>query len=177
MDIVDFDAPWRSPDWVQWTKRIAGSYERLLGKQLICLLDGSVRKAAHVQVSSIGQAEQHLTRALFEAPFALLAHNTASDPIFVYGNRTALGLWEVDLGTLLRMPSRASAEPQEQQQRGTMLQRGLERGFIEDYGGVRISATGRRFHIEGATIWNVFDETGERRIGQAAMFARWRDCV
>lgn len=178
MEIHDFDAPWQSPDWVRWTMRMIRSYEHLLGKSLIAI-DGK----------SIGASELELARALFEAPFAVLAHNAVSDPLFVYGNRTALDLWEVDLPTLLTMPSRQSAESDVQPERGAMLQRGLERGFIEDYGGVRISASGRRFRIEGATIWNVFDAAAcndefadERRVGQAgrvgqaATFSNWHDC-
>ena len=45
-------------------------------------------------------------------------------------------------------------------------------GFVDDYSGVRISATGRRFFIEKATVWNVRDERGEFA-GQAAMFRHW----
>ena len=47
-------------------------------------------------------------------------------------------------------------------------------GAIEDYAGVRVSANGRRFMIEGATVWNVVDEDG-RYYGQAATFPRWRE--
>jgi predicted DNA-binding protein (UPF0251 family) len=46
------------------------------------------------------------------------------------------------------------------------------RGFIDDYSGVRISQTGRRFRITRATVWNLISETG-RPCGQAAMFDRW----
>ncbi len=45
-------------------------------------------------------------------------------------------------------------------------------GFIDDYAGVRIARTGRRFRIRQATVWNLFDEHGQR-CGQAATFARW----
>lgn len=190
MEIHDFDAPWQSPDWVRWTMRMIRSYEHLLGESLIAIGDGTIDGRSIDDVSlHDGSSESELARALFEAPFAVLAHNTASDPLFVYGNRTALDLWEVDLPTLLTMPSRQSAESDVQPERGAMLQRGLERGFIEDYGGVRISASGRRFRIEGATIWNVFDAAAcndefadERRVGQAgrvgqaATFSNWHDC-
>jgi hypothetical protein len=42
-------------------------------------------------------------------------------------------------------------------------------GFIDDYAGTRISATGRRFRIERAVVWNLIDAAGVRH-GQAAMF-------
>jgi hypothetical protein len=38
---------------------------------------------------------------------------------------------------------------------------------------VRVSASGRRFRISGATVWNLVDEQGWRR-GQAAAFAEWQ---
>jgi predicted DNA-binding protein (UPF0251 family) len=47
-----------------------------------------------------------------------------------------------------------------------------QRGFIDDYSGVRISKSGRRFHIARATVWNLLTEDG-RPCGQAAMFDRW----
>ena len=45
-------------------------------------------------------------------------------------------------------------------------------GFIDDYAGIRISKTGRRFRIAQATVWNLLDERGIYS-GQAAMFLRW----
>lgn len=47
-------------------------------------------------------------------------------------------------------------------------------GFIDDYSGIRISASGKRFMIERATVWNVFDADGILH-GQAATFIDWRD--
>jgi predicted DNA-binding protein (UPF0251 family) len=47
-----------------------------------------------------------------------------------------------------------------------------QRGFIDDYSGVRISKSGRRFRIARATIWNLVTAEG-KPCGQAAMFDRW----
>ena len=33
-------------------------------------------------------------------------------------------------------------------------------GYIDDYSGVRISASGRRFVIRDAVVWNVVDAQG-----------------
>jgi hypothetical protein len=44
--------------------------------------------------------------------------------------------------------------------------------FIDDYSGVRVSSTGRRFLIERATVWNLVDARGAYR-GQAAAFSDW----
>lgn len=46
------------------------------------------------------------------------------------------------------------------------------KGYARSYSGVRISARGRRFRIENATVWNLVD-AGGRRHGQAATFPEW----
>lgn len=112
-------------------------------------------------------------RAMFQAPFVLLCHDTREDPVFNYGNLTALGLFELDWERLTRMPSRLSAEAPDRAERARLLAAVSERGFIDDYSGVRISATGRRFRIARATVWNLFDDEG-RLAGQAATFADWQ---
>jgi hypothetical protein len=45
-------------------------------------------------------------------------------------------------------------------------------GFINDYQGVRISKTGKRFQIRNAIVWNLTDSAGIYQ-GQAACFADW----
>jgi hypothetical protein len=47
------------------------------------------------------------------------------------------------------------------------------KGFIENYSGVRISATGQRFEIQNAIIWPLISENGTIR-GEAATFTDWR---
>jgi predicted DNA-binding protein (UPF0251 family) len=53
-----------------------------------------------------------------------------------------------------------------------LLEAVTERGFIDDYSGVRISKTGRRFRIAQATVWNLLNQEG-KPCGQAAMFDHW----
>lgn len=53
-----------------------------------------------------------------------------------------------------------------------MLERARAKGYLDDYRGVRISHSGRRFLIEQAVVWNVIDPAGHRQ-GQAATFSRW----
>ena len=48
--------------------------------------------------------------AAFEAPFALVSHDQADDPIFTYANQTALTLFEMDWAAFTHLPSRLSAE-------------------------------------------------------------------
>jgi predicted DNA-binding protein (UPF0251 family) len=89
-----------------------------------------------------------------------------------YGNRAALALWEMSWQELTRTPSRRTAEAPNRAERARLLVAVTERGFIDDYNGVRISRTGRRFHIARATVWNLLTEEGAR-CGQAAMFSEW----
>ena len=84
----------------------------------------------------------------------------------------ALALWEMDLATLTRTPSRLTAEPVHRDERARLLARTARDGFVDDYSGIRISSTGRRFRIEQAIVWNLVDAAGIRR-GQAATFDRW----
>ncbi|CAN7428132.1 MEKHLA domain-containing protein [Phenylobacterium sp. LjRoot219] len=110
--------------------------------------------------------------ALWAAPFVVLAHGTEPDPVFFYGNRAALALFEVTAEQLLAMPSRLSAEAPDRTERARLLDEVARHGFIADYAGIRVSRTGRRFRIEQATVWNLLDPAGARH-GQAAAFSEW----
>jgi hypothetical protein len=110
---------------------------------------------------------------LFFATKVVVSHGLQRDPILNYGNRTALELWEADWQTLMRTPSRWTAEPGDRAERERMLAQASERGFVENYRGVRITLTGRRFDVENALVWNVIGPDGDRS-GQAATFSRWR---
>lgn len=111
--------------------------------------------------------------ALFHAPFVVLSHNTAPDPMLTYGNRAALELFALTWEELIQMPSRLTAEAPNRAERARLLAEVTTRGYIDDYSGVRIARTGQRFLIERATVWNLSDETGQH-CGQAATFREWR---
>lgn len=111
-------------------------------------------------------------RWLYEAPFAVLSHGLGADPLFTYGNRRALQLFELTWQQLIALPSRLSAEPLNQAERARLLARVRDQGFIDDYAGIRISRTGRRFLIRQATVWNLSSESSDY-CGQAARFDRW----
>ena len=109
---------------------------------------------------------------IFRAPFVLVAHGTQTDPILNYGNAAALALWEMSWDELTRTPSRLTAEVPNREERARLLAAVTANGFIDDYSGIRISKTGRRFRIAQATVWNLLDERGNYS-GQAALFSRW----
>lgn len=141
---------------VAFVQILLNSYARWLNRELI---------------AREGTPEQQADR-LFAAPFVVVAHGAQSDPILCYGNRVALELWETDLATLVTMPSRLTAEPLHRDERARLLERTTRDGFVDDYRGIRISRTGRRFEIQQAIVWNLVNER-ETYIGQAATFAEW----
>lgn len=148
--------PWQDDNWIKHTQILLNSYRQFLGEELIAR-EGSV---------------EDQSRKLFESPFVVVSHGTQSDPILNYGNQTALDLWEMNLETLLKTPSRMTAEPVHRDERARLLERTSRDGFVDDYRGIRIASTGRRFLIEKAIVWNLVGDAGER-VGQAATFSDW----
>ncbi len=112
-------------------------------------------------------------RRLFNAPFVVLSHNTARDPILNYANRAGLALFELSWKEMVGRPSRTTAEPSGQVERQRLLAAVARQGYIDNYHGVRVTNTGRRFALEEATVWNLIDERGSY-YGQAALFSQWR---
>lgn len=111
-------------------------------------------------------------RALYFAPFVVLAHDAADDPRFIYANLAAQALFELPWPEIVGMPSRLSAEPVAREERQRLLERVGRDGYIDDYSGVRVAKSGRRFMIRRATVWNLLDADGNKT-GQAATFAEW----
>lgn len=149
------DPVWSDPKWIAQTQRIINSWDRLFAKPLI-------RRSDPEQES----------RVLFSAPFVVVSHGTEDDPILNFANQTAIQLWETNLADLLQMPSRKTAEPMHRDERTELLRRTTDDGYIQNYSGIRISATGNRFRIQQATVWNLVDDGGHPS-GLAAAFSEW----
>ena len=147
---------WQEDNWIEHTQILLNSYRRFVGEELLAR-DGS---------------DEDQSRALFEAPSVVVSHGTQADPILTYGNQVALDLWEMELETLLATPSRMTAEPLHRDERARLLERTSRDGFVDDYQGIRIASTGRRFLIEKAIVWNLVNVQGDR-VGQAATFSDW----
>ncbi len=109
-----------------------------------------------------------------QAPFAVLSHSAAVDPIFVYVNRTAQRCFEYGWDEFITIPSRLSAEAPNREERQRLLDAVARNGFIDNYRGMRIAKSGRQFWIEGGIVWELTDDQGQRR-GQAALFTSWTD--
>src|SRR5690606_18089627 len=142
---------WNESTTVRLVEDIAASYESRLGHRLV---DGPA-----------GGLE--LAETLYLAPQALLCHDGAADPRFIYANAHAQQLWQRTWTEFIGLPSRLSAEADERSQRATMLARAQRDGYIDDYAGIRVAADGTRFGIKDVTIWTVTDQDGNR-VGQAA---------
>ncbi len=109
---------------------------------------------------------------LWSADFVVVSHGIEADPVFNFANQAALNLFEMDFSEFTQLPSRLSAEPVSQTERNALLSEVSKYGCIHHYTGVRISSTGKRFAIENARVWNLYDENSEY-YGQAAMFKSW----
>jgi hypothetical protein len=138
--------------------------------ELIC---DSLRRLTGRELIDNRPGPDEMARAVYHAPFALLSHTTDPEPVLNYANRCCQQLFELDWDTLVITPSRLTAEVPDRAERERLLRRVTESGVIDDYSGIRVSATGRRFRIEQATVWNLVDATGRYR-GQAALFHRWQ---
>lgn len=136
---------------------LLASYRRLTGRDLLPAALPALQAA----------------RDLYHAPFVVLSHDTATDPVFTYANLAAQRLFAMPWSEIVGMPSRLSAEAMRRDERQRLLDRVAADGYIDDYNGVRIAKTGRRFMISNSTVWNLTDASGVRR-GQAATFSEWQ---
>jgi MEKHLA domain len=149
--------PWQLPAVQQQSQNLLHSFQHWTGNPLI---------------PCAGTWEEQ-AKALFEAPFIIVSHGAEADPIFTYGSQQALQLWDYSWEAFTQMPSRLSAEPMVQSERDRLLATAREKGYIDNYHGIRISSQGRRFWIEQVVLWDVFD-VQQRYQGQAATFSQWR---
>ena len=148
---------WQSPSVIAHTQILARSLKHFTGREL--------------WPGNLSAAE--LAEQVFHAPFVLVSHGTEADPVLNYGNQAALALWEMSWAELTRTPSRLTAEAPNREERARLLAAVARRGFIDDYSGIRISKTGRRFRLAQATVWNLLAEN-DQPCSQAAMFSDWK---
>ena len=134
---------------------LTDSFARLLGRPLV-------------------PAEKTAEWLYYEAPFAVLAHGTETDPKFIYANKTAQFCFEYSWDEFLSLPSRLSAEAPDRDERQKLLEQVSRNGFMTGYRGIRVAKSGRRFMIEDGVVWELIDRAGARH-GQAAAFSSWRD--
>ncbi|WP_099240807.1 MEKHLA domain-containing protein [Synechococcus sp. BDU 130192] len=152
--------PWLTPAAITQVQLILDSYHHWFGADLIDRSESPQKQAA----------------ILFDAPLVVFSHGTEADPIYNYGSRLGLELWERSWEELLQMPSRQSAEPsaQVQAERNQLLASSRSYGFKTGFSGVRITKSGKRVRIEDVKLWDLLDSAGNYW-GQAAVYSKWTD--
>lgn len=138
----------------------------------IQLLHNSLQTLTGQNLIKKNESPEEAAHRIFHAPFALLSHSNAPDPILTYGNRTILEIFELNWEELITTLSRYTAEAPDREERAQLLARVTANGFIDDYSGVRVSQNGQRFRIKQALVWNLTSDQGSF-CGQAAMFEHW----
>lgn len=139
----------------------------------ISLLRRSYRQLLHRDLLATDLEAAAAAQAIYTAPFVVVSHDTAADPIFNYANQTALNLFEMTWAEFTALPSRQSAEPPNREERDRLLATVTRQGYIDNYSGIRISKTGKRFWIQDVTVWNLSDRDGTYQ-GQAACYSHWQ---
>jgi hypothetical protein len=167
---------WKNPAVIAQTQIIARSLNHWTGRALLPAHFGAPASGpaclSELPAHAGSETGAPFAKNVFAAPLVLVSHGTEADPVLNYGNAAALSLWEMSWAELTRTPSRLTAEAPNREERARLLAAVAAHGFIDDYSGIRISKTGRRFRIAQATVWNLIDERGAYA-GQAAMFSHW----
>jgi len=78
----------------------------------------------------------------------------------------------MDWETLIKTPSKNTTEAISQEEREALLKEANRKGYITNYGGVRVSSTGKRYNITDIILWNLTDNNNQF-CGQAATFSQW----
>ena len=164
MRTAPIPAPWLADPAITAAARILQSHQLAFGAPLIAPLAADA-------------TPEQWAQALFASERVVLAHDGADPagdpgPRLIYANRSALRLWRRSWAELVGMPSRLTAEPGARQERAQALLRARSQQAIANYSGIRIDSQGRRFQIEGARVFTLFNAAGEA-CGQSATFACW----
>ena len=138
----------------------------------VALLSNSYRKLLGEELISKNHTYDTLAKALFFAPFVVVSHNTAADPMFNYANLKSLELFGFSWEEFTQLPSKLSAESMHQLERKKLLAEVSQNGYLANYQGIRITKKGARFLIKNAVVWNLADDNGNYA-GQAAKFEDW----
>lgn len=149
--------PWKNIAYQQCAQQLMDSFQHYLSKDLI---------------EPCGNKEQQ-AKSIYFSSRIVIAHDNKEEPRFIFANRAATDLWEVEHHSFIGMPSKQSAEQEHRKDRARMLNQAKEKGYILNYSGIRVSKQGKRFFIENAIIWNVLDNK-KNIIGQAATFEDWK---
>ena len=155
---MQWDPPWLKADQQALVAKLLQSHQWAFQRPLIA--------------SARQQPLRLSCQELFACGFPVLAHDGGLEPKLTYANAAALGLWDAPWDDLVGLPSRLTAPTAEQAERSLALNKAKSEDAIEGYSGIRISRKGRRFMIQNARIWTLWDEQ-QQAFGQAASFSNW----
>lgn len=158
------EAPWLSLEKRGLVNILLLSHQRAFGTPLLA-------------GDRTGSSRRLACQELFAVDMAVLAHDGAAldsneGPRLTYANAAALRLWRHTWPTMIGMPSKLTAPANARRERAQALQTAQRRDAYQGYRGIRIDREGRRFMINNASIWTLWDEEG-RACGQAAAFSDW----
>jgi PAS domain-containing protein len=153
------EPPWLEPPALEVVALILESHRAAFGASLVAGIDPRANPRLAAQ-------------EVFAADQAVLAHDGSADPRLIYANAAALRLWRRPWAEMIGMPSRLTAEPEEQPARAKALAFAQQQNALAGHTGIRVDMEGRRFRIEGAKVWT-FPKAGGGARGQAAGFSNW----
>jgi PAS domain S-box-containing protein len=146
-----------NPNDPEFFELLTGSFRRLVGRALV-------------------PKERGPEWLYSDAPFVVLAHNTAPSPVFVYANGAAQRRFGYSWSEFVKLESRLSAGPSERGERQALLDAVAQNGYMAGYRGLRVTKSGSRFWMENGVVWQLRDENGQD-FGQAATFSEWADAA
>ena len=153
------EAPWLTPEIRRLVKLVLTSYQKAYGQPL------------H-KCDEVNGCYRLTSQELFSMPSVVMAHDNQDEPCLTYANSAALHLWGRRWSDMVGMPSRLTAPIDQHQNRKSALMQAMEKHAIKGYQGIRIDSQGRKFVINNARIWTVWDEKN-LSLGQAATFETW----
>lgn len=129
------------------------------------LFDWISERSGDVKVTTVSLLDEN-TR------FVVLSHGTQPDPIFNYGNKAGLELFNYEIEDFCKNPSRLSTIPELEEDREESYKTAIKnRGHGYIYDAIRVKSDGKLFIIDKILVWTVIDEAA-KRIGLAAVFDR-----
>ena len=149
--------PGRVEDIDDWVRLSSDSLQRFTGKSLLDVMEGVDT------VESVHDNER----------YAVLSHGNQTDPIYNYFNKGAFLTFQWPESEVYSLPSRYSApDGSLRQDRAKMMQTVVDQDVRTIPIAIRQTKAGDFFQLTNVTLWNVYDDSGEVRLGQTAVFDR-----
>ena len=138
-------------------------------QKFIDLLYDGLKKYGLQQYFHNEKGEKLNAEQIYKAPFILLSHNKQTQqPKFCYANKKGLELFEYKWKEFIQTPSKNSVNENESENRKKLFKQVENKGFIEQYSGIRVSKNGKLFKIANVLVWN-----SPNKKYQSALIKNW----